>query len=139
MLGSLFDSDGSGFILVTVWIFLPYLRTGNPLFSALWFNCTHNNLILLAGRPSLALASLTSINVLISFPSRSYWTTLYRVLVLTISLFFILTGLSRIYLGVHYASDVIGAYIIALIYLSGINYFYETSNNSRKIMKNNVK
>ena len=51
----------------------------------------------------------------------------------------ILTGLSRIYLGVHYASDVIGAYIIALIYLLGINYFYETSNNSRKIMKNNVK
>ena len=63
-----------------------------------------------------------------------------RIIIYMLSVFMIiLTGLSRIYLGVHYASDVIGAYIIALIYLLGINYFYETSNNSRKIMKNNVK
>lgn len=63
-----------------------------------------------------------------------------RIIIYILSVFMIiLTGLSRIYLGVHYASDVIGAYIIALIYLLGINYFYETSNNSRKIMKNNVK
>lgn len=50
-----------------------------------------------------------------------------------LSLLIFLVGISRIYLGVHYASDVIGGFLIALIYLViFIKYIY-----NKNIFKNN--
>ena len=42
-----------------------------------------------------------------------------------LAMMILLIGLSRIYLGVHYFSDVIGGYLIALSYLLFI--YYNTS------------
>lgn len=38
----------------------------------------------------------------------------------TLGLIIILVGLSRIYLGVHYATDVAGGFLISIAYLIGI-------------------
>lgn len=40
-----------------------------------------------------------------------------NILIITLSLLIILIGISRIYLGVHYTTDVLGAYLIGIIYI----------------------
>ena len=40
-----------------------------------------------------------------------------RLITLLLVLLIVLIGISRIYLGVHYATDIIGAFIIGIIYL----------------------
>ena len=46
-------------------------------------------------------------------------------LIISLALLILLIGISRIYLGVHYATDIIGGFIIGFIYLIVfIKYFY---------------
>ena len=55
------------------------------------------------------------------------------ILITLISLLVICIGISRIYLGVHYTTDVIGGIIIGIIYLSFfIKYLYKKAVKSKK-------
>ncbi len=50
-----------------------------------------------------------------------------------LSIFVLLIGLSRIYLGVHYASDVLGGFLVSLSLLSfGIFFYQSTHQNVKK-------
>lgn len=47
-------------------------------------------------------------------------------LIIFLSILILLIGISRIYLGVHYATDIIGGFIIGIIYLTlYIKYLYK--------------
>jgi undecaprenyl-diphosphatase len=54
-------------------------------------------------------------------------TVLGRVMVLIVSSLFIVTiGISRIYLGVHYPSDIIGGYLMSACWLTSSIWFYQS-------------
>ena len=59
-----------------------------------------------------------------------------NVIIALIGALILLIGISRIYLGVHYATDIIGAYIIGLIYLyvfiNNIDKIYMRKNKGTK-------
>ena len=51
-------------------------------------------------------------------------------LIIFLSILILLIGISRIYLGVHYFTDVIGGFVIAIIYLAVfIKFIYNRNNN----------
>ena len=65
-----------------------------------------------------AMASVCFYGLIIYLLYRSNIEKKYKIVIITfLTLLILLIALSRIYLGVHYASDVIGGVVIALIYL----------------------
>lgn len=50
-----------------------------------------------------------------------------------LTILIILIGISRIYLGVHYASDVIGGYLISISYLIIFTHFIDKYLNNKKL------
>ena len=50
-----------------------------------------------------------------------------------LTILIILIGISRIYLGVHYASDVIGGYLISISYLIIFTHFIDKYLNNKKV------
>lgn len=57
-------------------------------------------------------------------------------LIVCLTVLILLIGTSRIYLGVHYFTDVTGGYIIAIIYLIiFIKYIYKKEKNTKNIIR----
>lgn len=55
------------------------------------------------------------------------------IIISILTLLVLMIGLSRIYLGVHYASDVIGGFVLALVYLIiFIKYIYKREKNLKE-------
>lgn len=65
-----------------------------------------------------AMASMTFYGILIYLIYKSNINKKLKcILIIILSILILLIGISRIYLGVHYASDIIAGYIVSLIYL----------------------
>ena len=64
----------------------------------------------------------------------SHLSKLWKTIIISIlTLLVLMIGLSRIYLGVHYASDVIGGFVLALVYLIiFIKYIYKKEKKANK-------
>lgn len=64
----------------------------------------------------------------------SHLSKLEKTIIISIlTLLVLMIGLSRIYLGVHYASDVIGGFVLALVYLIiFIKYIYKREKNLKE-------
>jgi undecaprenyl-diphosphatase len=72
-----------------------------------------------------ALLSVCCYGMLATFIGRPWVRILAALLILSI-------GVSRVYLGVHYASDVIAGYLVAIVWLAGITVLYERIGTIKK-------
>ena len=82
-----------------------------------------------------AMAAVCFYGLIIYLLYRSNIKKKYKIVIITfLTILILLIALSRIYLGVHYASDVIGGVVIALIYLV----IYVTIIDRKILNKNNI-
>ncbi len=83
---------------------------------ALWVSpTTEHSFSFPSGHAIASMALVTALSVLL-WPTRWRWPS-----IILGSLFVVLVGLSRLYLGVHYPSDVVAGWAAALAWVSGVS------------------
>ena len=82
------------------------------------------------------MASTMFYGLCIYFLWQTHWKKIWKILITFVLTFLILSiGISRVYLGVHYMSDILGGFLLSLCFLSFGIFFYRSMNHVKQDVK----